>query len=217
MKCVTYYEQNEWLDYEQYELAKEDLLQEIKRNVEQDVSLRKVVYGHAKDEEKGSFEEGIAVFSICMKNWKDSELYVEKKSKHAQMIFKSFAKVSRKDCDRVLAGDVEWMKHSSRNLLKEFYNEITINGIGPSCIMEVEKDVFGEIKGSKHPVSIVFKKAARYGVGPNMDFFSRTLPMADCYNCDRVLMSCKKRIQIPSAVSQIIHMQNTKSMVAYSL
>lgn len=217
MKCVTYYEQNEWIDYEQYEDAKERLLDEIKGNVEQDVSLRKVVYGHAADGERGSFEEGIAVFSICMKNWEDSELYVEKKSKHAQIIYKSFAKVSRKDCERILAGDVEWMKHSSKNLLKEFYNEITINGIAPSHIMEVEKDVFGEIKGSRHPVSIVFKKSIRYGVGPDKNLFSRTLPMADCTSCDRVLLSCKREIKIPSAVSQIIHMQNMKSMVAYSL
>lgn len=217
MKCVTYYEQDEWIDYEQYESARNNLLKEIRGNIEQDVNIRKLIYEHAGDDEPGSFEKGIAVFDICMKNWKDSELFVEKKSKHAQMIFKSFTRVSRKECERILAGDVEWMKYSGRNLLKEFYNEITINGITPSHIMEVDKDVFGKIKGNKHPVSIVFKKSARHGMGENKDFFNKTLPMADCYNCDRVLLSCRRGIQIPSAVSQIIHIHNTTSMAAYSL
>lgn len=218
MKCVTYYEQNEWIDYEQYENLKNNLLKEIKGNVEQDVNLRKVVYEHAKKSMQGSFEEGIAVFSICMKNQDDGELYVEKKTKHAQVIFKSFAKIDRKDCERILSGDVEWMKHSRKNLLKEFYNEITINKIAPSYIVEVQKDVFGEVKGNKYPMCVVFKTSIRRRVGVNMDFFSNSLPMVDCCNCDRVLLSCKKGIQIPSAVSQIIHMHNnTNSTVAYSL
>lgn len=220
MKCVTYQEQNEWINYEQYENAKKNLLEHTKSRVEQDMRLRKMVYAspQVQIESSGVYSEGIILFSICWKNQKDNELYIEKKMIHNQIIFKSFAKITRKECEQILAGELQWMKTSRKNLLKEFYNEVTINGIAPFYIQEVEKDVFGHIKESRTHDSIVFKKSIRQALGHNnKDFFSESLSMADYNNCDRVLMSYKRSIEIPSAVSNIIHIHNTNSTLAYSL
>lgn len=212
MKCTSYFEENEIVDYGKYEKALEKLC--VSENITRDIKVRKAVF-RSNVHSKQSDER--VVFSICMKNFSLSELYLEKKTLENGMVFKSFTKISKKEADKILSGDYQWLKNNRKALLQDFCLECEINQLKLVCINDTVKDVCEEVRGLD---GIVFKHSMRSTAIEEYSnqFFDRSLPMSDVFNCDKVLYSYRRYVHIPSAVSNILHLHSTtKNSVAYSL
>lgn len=215
MKYATYYEDNQVITYGQYEELMEEITQKEHAKVLRDVVMRKVIFRSLIAEETLEEKQEYVRYSICMKDFKTSELYVERKTMQRGLIYKSYVKISKKDCQKILSGDISWMKHCNKSLLQDFYLELTINGLQPVIMRETVKDVCENVDGKD---GIVFYKSIKAAKDCYTEFFEKELPMMDCMNCDTMIRSFKKNIKIPIAVSGIIHMWNGKgSTLAYCL
>lgn len=213
MKYTTYYENNETITYEHYDEMMQGLLQEENSKIVQDVVMRKVIFQSPVRDMEDSQES--VTYSICMKDFKMNELYVERKSMQKSLVFKSYVKISRKECNKILNRDIAWMKTSSKSLIQDFYLEMTLNDLVPVVLEETIRDI---CEKAKEDDGVVFYKSVKVAKNCYTDFFNKELPMMDCLNCDSVILSYKKTVKIPSAISSIIHICNPKARtLAYSL
>jgi len=212
MKCTAYYEENEIITYDKYEVAVEKL--SASEEITREVYVRKAMF-RVNNEQMA--KNSRVSFSICMKNNMTNEIYLEKKTNENRLVFKSFTRINKKEAERILNGDYKWMKSSRKALLQDFYLESEINQLKLVSIIDSVKDVCSEIRGLD---GIVFKTSYR---SCSVDkytgqFFDENLPMSDVLNCDNVLYSYRRYVHIPNAVSSILHIQGTtKNAVAYSL
>lgn len=212
MKCTAYFEENEIITYDKYEKALEKLCST--EEVTRDIVVRKALFRANTD---SFLNDERVYFSICMKNGSNDELFLEKKTIDNRLVFKSFTKLSKREAERILSGNYQWMKHNKKALFQDFYLESEINQLKLVSISDSVKDVCGQIRGLD---GIVFKHSMRStNVGKyNNQFFDKNLPMTDAFNCDNVIYSYRRYVHIPNAVSSISHLQGTtKNAVAYSL
>lgn len=64
-----------------------------------------------------------------------SYIVLEKKSKRNSLSFKISCRLTRDECESILAGDIEWMAESERPLLREFYAVQTTQLMRPKTIV----------------------------------------------------------------------------------
>lgn len=213
MKYATYYEKNETITYEQYDGMMQELLQEENNRIVQDVAMRKIIFKSPVTDVEDRHES--VTYSVCMKDFKLNELYVERKSMQKSLVFKSYVKISKKDCSRILNQDIAWMKTSNKSLIQDFYLEMTLNGLLPVVMEETVRDI---CEKTAEEDGLVFYKSVKVAKNCYKQFLNKGLPMMDCLNCDRVILSYKKNVKIPSAISNILHICNPKARIlAYSL
>ncbi len=214
MKCTAYFEENELVTYDKYEKAMNKLSAAECEGISRDVIVRKAYFGTMKD---CIDSNGRVMFSIAMKDYKSNEIYLEKKTFENSMIFKSFTKISKKEAEKILKGQIQWMRHSKNSLFKDFYLESEINKLQITSISEIRKDICTKVRELD---GVVFKHSIR---GTDIDeyngqFFDYETPMVDIINCDNVLYSYRRYVHIPQAVSNIVNIQSAyKNEVAYSL
>ena len=60
---------------------------------------------------------------------------LEKKYMQMHIWHRACAKLSRTDCDRILRGDIEWMKDSKEALFQDFYLQATLNHLSPGNVI----------------------------------------------------------------------------------
>ena len=216
-KCTTYFEENEVITYENYENVLAKLQIEVGIELNKDIQIRKAVFQSAHDQFHLKDNQESVKYSICMKNFKPHEIFLEKRTVRDSMVFKSYISISKKAAEKILGGQIEWMNHDKDGLLHDFYLECKFNDLHLSAIMDTGKDVCSRINGLD---GIVLKHSIR-SIGIRQyqgQFFDQRLPMVDMLNCDRILISYRRYIHIPQAVSNIVHMKSgTTCEVAYSL
>ena len=105
MKCTAYFEENELVTYDQYEKAMNKLSAADCEGISRDVIVRKASFGTMNDCVDSN---GRVMFSIAMKDYKSNEIYLEKKTFENSMIFKSFTKISKKEAEKILKGQIQW-------------------------------------------------------------------------------------------------------------
>ena len=185
MKCTAYFEENELIPYDKYEKAMRKLSVNEDEGIRRDVITRKANFNTYKECTENN---GRVSFSIVMKDFLQSEIYLEKKKKENGLVFKSFVKISRKEAEKILNGQLQWMKFSKSGVIRDFYLESDINKLEIVSICETKKDVCTQVRGLD---GIVFKYSIRSTDIGHYDeqFFDEKLPMIDVINCDNVLYS----------------------------
>ncbi len=214
MKYTMYNEENSVINYDEYEMVKENITAKYKKNG-CETRIRKVKF--VENKYKLSREDDIEnkpSFSLCVKMDGENKYYLEKKSRINDIIYKSYIDLTDEESVKILNYDIEWIKNSKKDLLNEFYLYLTINNLEASTIMEYRRVVF-EKPGKFY---IVFNEEIRRAVDKNASLFDENIQMFDCLSCDKIVMSYKKLINIPMALNNILHISNEKSVeLAFSL
>lgn len=214
MKYIMYNEENNVLQYDEYEMIREKIRVKHKKEGNE-IVVRKVkfvenLYKVYQEEEAPNKPS----FSLCMRMEEISTYYLEKKSKQNGVIYKAFIDLSKEECESILSGEIEWLKNSKRSLLNEFYLYLTINHLEPSTVREYRRIVYD--KPGKF--CIVFNEEKKRAVDRYASLLDETIQMFDCLSCDKVEMSYKKIIKIPRALNNILNISNEPSYeIAFSL
>ena len=66
---------------------------------------------------------------------------LEKKSKRDQCCLKQSASLTKEECERILAGDIDWL-NSRAGLLQELYRKMKYEGLRPQTIVDYVRDPF---------------------------------------------------------------------------
>lgn len=199
MNYTTYYEQSESISEERYGELKGILEAEAKRKFSA-FHLRKLEFRGAAD------RKAAAHFYLCVKNQDEKEIYLEKKFQQNGIYFKKCAKLTREECDRILSGDIEWMKNHKKALFTDFYRQVSLNHLSPGRITDYEREM---LKCRKEGY-VTFTRKIERAVGHPKSMFENPQFAISCLDEGKVLVSYKKEAILPAVLVSIMQLQEDK-------
>ena len=134
MQYTMYYEEQQKIDYDEYGRLKQQLLQKEENQKFEKYTLRKLKF---RGDESN---DAVPHYYLCVKNQDEDAIYLEKKYMQMHIWHRACAKLNRTDCDRILRGDIEWMKDSKEALFQDFYLQATLNHLSPGNVIEYQKE-----------------------------------------------------------------------------
>ena len=81
-------------------------------------------------------------YRIRYYNEDTSFIHLEKKSKRGDLCVKKSVKLDRKQAQAIVDGDLEWMKDSDEELIRELHEQMLKNHLGPKTIVDYDRDPF---------------------------------------------------------------------------
>jgi hypothetical protein len=117
----------------------------------------------------------------------DGKIKFERKTKRGEYILKEGARVTRKEADRIIAGDFSFLADSKDPLLRTAYIESRQNLLQPVVIVEYYREAFYD------PVShvrITFDSGLRTGLG-SISLFDPNLPTMQVLDEPNTIMEIK--------------------------
>lgn len=194
MRYTMYYEENDTIDEDKYDLLKQRLLLEQPKKKFESYTLKKQQFSGG--------EEGAPNYYLCIKNEDDSQIYLEKKYTQNGIKYKKCEKLSRKECERLQKGDIEWMKNHKKLLFADFYLQSTLNYLSPGPITIYER----EMMKCKREGYVTFCKSIVRAAGNSADIFDNDYVPISCLAEGRIRVNYKKEITLPSMVLAMMQM-----------
>ena len=212
MGYTGYYEDNYMISYAEYEQIRKEIALSGQGQKTEELTVRKLKFETTEAGEQEA--DKLPVYCICMKNQDIKDIYLEKRRVEDGVIYKTYARLSYKECEKIIFGDIEWMKKSKKLLLKDLYYQITINGLKQERIEEYKR----EIVQRKENEYLVFNKRIQVTKAEKEKFLQERLSMIDCLAWDEVFVSSRCEIRIPLAVTNILHTgQRYSNTLAFSM
>ena len=192
MQYTIYYEEQQQIDKEEYaKLKQQILLREGERKFES-YTLRKLKFS-------GNDAEGAPQYYLCVKDQSEQQTYLEKKYIQNHIWHRACAKVDRKDCERILRGEIDWMKESKEALYRDFYLQATLNHLSPGRVIEYQRELLKCKDGY-----VLFNKKIRCVVGGWGNLFWPEAMTIQCLDEDKVLTVYKKKVNLPNTIWEMM-------------
>ena len=113
-------------------------------------------------------------YRIRIYNYSDEYIKFERKTKRDHYVFKESVRLSRKDADRIIEGDISFLADSKNYLLKTFYLESRHSLLRPVVLVDYEREAYVHPVGN---VRITFDIELHTGIGPVSFFDNKTFTM----------------------------------------
>ena len=182
-----------YIDSEEKYSALQQLLQKEENQKFEKYTLRKLKF-------RGDVSnEAVPHYYLCVKNQDEDAIYLEKKYMQMHIWHRACAKLSRTDCDRILRGDIEWMKDSKEALFQDFYLQATLNHLSPGNVIEYQKERLKCKEGY-----VAFVKKVRCVVGGWGNLFWPEAMTIQCLEENKVLTVYKKRVNLPNTIWEMM-------------
>ena len=200
MDYTTYYEEYDTITEERYGELKSMLEAQDKKKKFQAFHLRKLEFIGTND------QKAVPNFFLCVKNQDENEIYLEKKFIQGDIHFKKCAKLTKEECDRILRGDIDWMKDHKKGLFSDFYRQVSLNHLSPGRVTDYEREM---LKGKKESY-VTFSKKIERAVGRTRDLFEVPEFTLSCLDEGKVLVTYKKEAILPAVLVTIMQIQKDK-------
>lgn len=163
----------------------------------QDKALREKIDGVNKREK----------FRIRYYNDDFSYINLEKKSKIYGLCNKLSAAVTKEECERIIQGDIEWMRESKQGLLLELYTKMKYQQLRPKTIVEYTREPFVYQTGN---VRITFDSKVRTGIS-SKDFFDLEAPTVAANEENITILEVKYDHFLPEIIENCIQMRDRRT------
>ena len=111
---------------------------------------------------------------------------------------------NREESEKLLNGDLEWMKNHRKELLADFYRQATLNSLYPGRITDYRREMCRVKKGEY----VTFTTAIGRGIGPCRSLFEEPEMKLPCLDKGKVLLTYKKSASLPQMVSSMLQGQS---------
>ena len=148
-------------------------------------------------------EAGIMVrkkYRIRIYNYSDKSIRLERKKKFGSYIYKESAPLTRKEVEKILSGDYEFLLKSPYPLCREFYIECVCNIMRPRSIVDYDREPWIMDEGT---VRITFDSDVKAAVG-GFDIFDPTLPAFSVLEPGKLIMEVKFTEMLPQIIREIL-------------
>lgn len=145
-------------------------------------------------------------YRIRIYNYSDKTIKLERKTKYDAYIYKTSARLTRAEFEKILEGDYEFLLHHSNPLCREFYLECRCNGMRPKTIVDYEREPWIVDAGT---VRITFDMNVRAAVG-SFDIFDSELPALSVIDPGRLVLEVKYTELLPRFVQDILPPQRAE-------
>ena len=127
-----------------------------------DTALREKIDGISRREK----------FRIRYYNFDASVIHLEKKSKISGLCSKQSADLTQEQVEKIIDGDIGWMKSNENALICELYQKMTVQQLKPKTIVDYWREPFVCQAGN---VRVTLDYEIKTGLG-SKDFFSKDCP-----------------------------------------
>ena len=146
-------------------------------------------------------------FRIRYYNDDFSYIKLEKKSKIYGLCNKLSEAVTKEECERIIQGDIEWMRESKRGLLLELYTKMKYQQLRPKTIVEYTREPFVYQTGN---VRITFDSKVRTGIN-SKDFFDLEAPTVAANEENITILEVKYDHFLPEIIENCIQMRDRRT------
>ena len=144
-------------------------------------------------------------FRIRFYNEDTSYIRLEKKTKDHGLGVKRSAALSREECQRILAGDIQWLRDREDPLLVEFYGKMQFQQLKPKTIVDYLRYPFTYDLGN---VRITLDTDIRTGLY-SKDLFRRNLPLVSAGR-EFIVLEVKYDEFLPGLIQDLIQVPNRR-------
>ena len=102
-----------------------------------------------------------AKFRIRIYNWSDNFINLEKKVKCGELTQKLQARLTREEYDRIITGDIDWMRDDGRGVVAELYAQMRGYSLKPKTLVEYTRTPFIYDPGN---VRVTLDRSIRSGI-----------------------------------------------------
>lgn len=145
-------------------------------------------------------------FRIRIYNGSSDFIRLEKKSKINGLCNKISAPLTRAETEKIISGDIEWMKDSGRGLVIELYSKMKSKLLRPKVLVDYIREPYVYAPGN---VRITFDRNLKTGLS-RKDIFNQSVPTVHTPNCS-ILLEVKYDEFLPSVIRDIIQIENRSS------
>lgn len=178
--------------------------------------IRSLYFDNLKDKALLEKLEGVnprGKFRLRCYNQDISWIHLEKKSKYNGLCSKETVELSQNEVQALLAGDLNWMQKSSKNLVVELYQKIKIQGLCPKTIVDYTREPYVFAPGN---VRVTLDYNIRTGLGC-VDFLNPrcvTIPAGDA----SVILEVKWDAYLPDIIRDAVQLKgrHTSSFSKYA-
>lgn len=146
-------------------------------------------------------------YRIRIYNFSDKVINLEKKSKINGMCFKNSIKITREQTQKIIDGDIGWLKESNEKLLQELYAEMTLKRLKPKTIVDYEREVYIYSAGN---VRITFDMNIRTGMH-SLDIFNKDLVTVPIHFDHYMVLEVKYDDFIPEHIAKLVQLGNRRN------
>lgn len=171
---------------------------------------KEINYLRTADEKQQNFD----CYSINIKRPDDSRFQVERQSFREGTYYSSYTYVDKAQCEKILCGDVQWMKDCQDALLEELYVQMTVNCISPGVIVRYEREIY-RMHGSSD--MIIFDKSIQSSYDfDSQDVLKGCAAMKERLQKDCIVMTYHKPILVPRVIASILNFKEGKKIIMES-
>lgn len=150
-------------------------------------------------------------FRIRFYNHNHSFIRLEKKSKSNGLCYKSSAPLTKEECEKILDGDIEFLKDSDKDVLKEFYCKLRYQCLKPKTIVDYTREAYIFNAGN---VRITFDTNIKSGLY-STNIFDSNLPTLGLIDDNPIILEVKYDNFLPDIIRDLVQ-TNTRRSTAVS-
>lgn len=153
-------------------------------------------------------------YSLNIRNPEDSRFQLERQSFREGTFYSTYTYLDKAQCDRLVTGDIEWMKDSSDSLIREMYIQMDINEIKPGVVVEYEREIY-RIHCSSD--MIMFDKSIKSSYDfEGCEVFSNELVLKERLEEGACVMTYHQPVMVPRVVASLLNFREGKKMILES-
>lgn len=145
-------------------------------------------------------------FRIRFYNYDTSVIFLEKKSKWNNLCSKESTELTEEEVQRLLRGEIMWMKNTDRVLCRELYDKMVGQGLRPKTIVDYIREPFVFAPGN---VRVTLDYAIHTGLQCT-DFLNPqavTVPAGE----DRILLEVKWDEYLPDIIREAVSLESRRT------
>ncbi|GIN72158.1 molecular chaperone [Bacillus sp. J14TS2] len=141
----------------------------------------------------------------------DHTINLERKSKRNNLTFKAKINITREEYEKIRVGNIQWMEHDERQLIRDLHFEMAYNLVKPKTTVDYEREALLYPYGN---VRVTFDMKVQSSL-QNTDMFNKHLPMVDVLEDNLVILEVKYDEYIPEVIKLLLQLSDTRQE-AYS-
>lgn len=146
-------------------------------------------------------------FRIRFYNDNHEFIRLEKKSKIRGLCLKDSEKITKEECEKIINGDIEFLRDSNKKLFIDLYGEIKGNLLRPKTIVDYKREAYIYPIGN---VRITFDKSIRTGLN-NINMFDDNLPTIETIDNKYIVLEVKFDEFLPQIIRDIIQVRERRA------
>ena len=212
-KKVFRHEFKYYINYFEYEILRRRLKAVLKSDKYSDdkgeYHIRSLYFDDMKNTALFEKQAGVLTrkkYRIRIYNINSDVIKLEKKGRVGQFIHKESATLSKEEFDKIVVGDIDFLKNKKNKLLTEFYIDMTINRYKPEVIVDYVREAYIH---KLNNIRITFDKFLKTGLYET-DIFDKNIPTVDVIEEPKMILEIKYDHFLPDFIRSILQISSSQ-------